>query len=239
MAIFDWLKGHKKEASPAVPKVGEQPNVQNIENRPTEEEQFKSPALLARWVNRHILEGMPLEGNYSLLPDEESRKALNITYEQRERYIREIPVLRVAGVSLFIWQHYDDAFWLAFSQSLYPLLVKYLNSDSYSTTAGEIAEAVEGYVDAVVEKDDKKMSLQYLHRVYDDSDHFFKLMLGGVSSLAVDWFVTSYEIFRNAHCQVTQGMSYDSFKVITEAMDKVKKNSETTSETNRTPDSAG
>src|SRR5450759_5333791 len=107
MAIFDWLKGHKKEASPAVPKVGEQPNVQNIENHPTDKEQFKSPVLLASWVNRYLLEGMPLEDNYSLLPDEESRKALNITYEQRERYIREIPVLRVAGVSLFIRQHYD------------------------------------------------------------------------------------------------------------------------------------
>ncbi len=172
---------------------------------------------------------MPLEGNYALLPDEESRKSLNITYEQRERYIREIPVLRIAGISLFIKQHYDDAFWLTFSQSLYPLLVKYLNSDSYSTTAGEVAGAVECYVDATVEKDDKQMSLQYLHRVYDDSDHFYKLMLGGVSSLAVDWLVESYEIFRNAHCQVTQGMSYDSFKIITETMEKVEKNSESTS----------
>lgn len=227
MSIFGWFKGDKKEHSPA-PKVQEQPNEPN---RQTEQEQFKSPVLLASWVDCHILEGMPLDDNYALLPDEESRKALNITYEQRERYIREIPVLRVAGVSLFIKQHYDDTFWLTFSQSLYPLMVKYLNSSSYSTTVHEIAEAVEGYVDAAGEKDDKKMSLQYLHRVYDDSDHFFKLMLGGVSSLAVDWLADSYEIFRNAHCQVTQGMSYDSFKVITDAMKRAEKNLESTSKT--------
>lgn len=226
MAIFSWMKGEKKKPPPAALNIQEQHNSQS---HSTEQEQFKSPALLASWVNRHILEGMPLEGNYALLPDEESRKALNITYEQRERYIREISVLRIAGISLFIKQHYDDAFWLTFSQSLYPLLVKYLNSDSYSTTAGEVAGAVECYVDATVEKDDKQMSLQYLHRVYDDSDHFYKLMLGGVSSLAVDWLVESYEIFRNAHCQVTQGMSYDSFKIITETMEKIEKNSESTS----------
>lgn len=210
--------------------------MQNAENPPTDEEQFKSPELLAAWVNRYVLEGVPLERNYALLPDKELRKALNITFEQRERYIREIPVLRVAGISLFIHQHYEDAFWLKFSQALYPLLVKYLNSDSYCTTSVEIAKAVEGYVDAAIEKDDKKMSLQYLQRVYDDSDHSFKLMLGGVSALAIDWLSTAYDLFRNAHCQAIQGMSYASFKAIADAMEKVQSSSEVIDEANRTPD---
>jgi hypothetical protein len=225
MTIFGWLKFRKRGAlAPTGPNV-ETPDKQAFEAPPTEAQQFKSPVLLAAWVSRSILEGMPLEDNYSLLPDEESRKALNITFEQRERYIREIPVLRVAGVSLFVRRHYDDAFWLAFSQSLYPLLATYLRSDSYSTTALEVAEAVEGYVDAVVEEDDKKLSLQYLHRVYDDSDHFSKLLLGGVSSLASEWLFNAYDAFREAHCQITKGMSYKSIKAITEAIERVKQES--------------
>jgi hypothetical protein len=221
MALFDWLKAGKKEPPPPVSNVRDSTSAQTDAREPTEKELFQSPALLAGWVNRHILEGMPLANNYALLPDEESRKSLNITFEQRERYIREIPVLRMAGISLFIKQHYDDVFWLTFSQSLYPLLARYLNSETYHTTAAELAEAIEGYVTACLETDDKKLSLQYLHRVYDDSEHFYKLMLGGVSSLALDWLTTSYEIFRDAHCQVTQGMSYKSFKLITDAMEKV------------------
>lgn len=191
------------------------------ESRPAEKgEEFRSPSLLASWVNQYLLEALPLEGNYSLLPNEESRREFNITYEQRERYIREIPILRVAGLCLFVRQHYDDAFYVAFSAYLYPHLVKYLSSDSYAINIGQIAEAVEAYIDAASKGDNKKISLQYMRRVYDDSDHFVKLTVAGVGALAIDWFATGYEVFRDAYYKVTQGMSYESVRLITEAMHK-------------------
>lgn len=204
MGVFGWLKSGKKVSLPTIPNEGKV-KLGEIDIASSDREQFQSPETLARWVSRLFLEERPLSDNYRSLPNEESRNSINMTYEQRERYIREIPVLQVAGISLFIKQHHDDLFWLSFSQTIYPVLVKYLNSDSYETTVGEIAQVIENYVNASKEKDELKVSSQYMHRVYDDSDHFVTLTLSGIGFLAVTWLMDSYEIFREAHYQVTQG----------------------------------
>jgi hypothetical protein len=203
MGMFEWLRKHKEGASSAILREEKQPLAKNVENVSTDKEQFQSPTLLAAWVTHWLLEKMPLEDNYKALPDEESRKSLNITYEQRERYVREIVVLRIAGISLFVKKHNDDIFWLAFSQSIYPLLAKYLNSDSYSTTSSVIADAVESYVKASEQSDEEKIAALYMRRVYDDSDHFLKLKMAGVGYLAVQWLMDSYEVFQDTYRQVT------------------------------------
>jgi hypothetical protein len=97
MGFFTRLFGGK--AIPDDRKV-EPSSVNQAE--PSEKDSFQSPILLAEWVNRWWLQQIPLEDNYASLPGEEQRKSYNITYEQRERYVREITVLRLAGVSLFI-----------------------------------------------------------------------------------------------------------------------------------------
>lgn len=183
---------------------------------------FYSPSLLAEWVNKHFLEQLPLESNYELLPDDESRKNLNITFEQRERYIRELPITRIAGISLFIKEHYNDEFWLKFSSAIYKNLYQHLYREEYENEQiASLANAVEKYVAYAEKGDDKEASMFYLHRVYDDSDNFLKLLTGGVGYLSIEWQMETYEIFRDAYCQVTQGISYESYKLIKEALEKV------------------
>jgi hypothetical protein len=217
MSIFSWFKRKplKAETPSNIGSDGDN-------NEPSEKEIFQSPELLAKWVNKYFLDAFPLEDNYQHLPDEESRKDLNITYEQRERYIREIPTLRIAGVSLFVKQYYDDEFWLQFSRAIYPFLCRHLHDKDYtSEKLSTLANAIEEYVSCAEDGDEKETSLHYMHRVYDDSDNFVKLLTGGVGYLSVQWLMDAYEIFRDAYFTVTQGMSYESYKTILEAMEKV------------------
>ena len=166
MNIFSWLtKKPSKAEAPSIRGGG------SDNNEPTEKEIFQSPELLAKWTNKYFLEAFPLEGNYEHLPDDESRKDLNITHEQRERYIREIPALRIAGVSLLAKQYYEDEFWLKFSRAIYHFLYRHLY--------------IEKYVSCAEDGDEKETSLHHMHRVYDDSDNFVKLLAGGLGYLSV------------------------------------------------------
>ena len=218
MGFINWLrgKGQSPQSSTPVPAAP-----QHQPPNPSEKEIFQSPSLLADWVNRFILQPHPLEDDYKLLPDDQTRKNLNITVEQRERCAREYMVLRVAGVSAFIKQHYSDSFWLTFSNRIIPHLCHHLYGANGGGHALEVAKALEEYVDATTSKDVDRCSKAYMSRVYDDSDNFYKLTLGGIGFISVDFIADSYGIFRDAHCQVTQGMSYNSLKAITDALEKV------------------
>ena len=202
-----------------VPSIDE---ITHQNNEVSEKDIFKSPSLLAEWVNKYFLEELPLEKNYDSLPSEESRKNLNITYEQRERYIREIPILRIAGISLFVKRFYDDEFWLKFSSAIYKYLYHHLYRDEYpNEQLISLANAIEKYVIYSESGDEKETSMHYMHRVYDDSDNFLKLLSGGVGYLSVGWLMDSYEIFRDAYFKVTQGVSYESYKLILESIEQV------------------
>ena len=61
----------------------------------------------------------------------------------------------------------------------------------------------------------------YLKRIYDDSDHYLRMKAAGIGFISCDHIASHYEVFRDAHCRVTQGMSYDSFKAINNALEKV------------------
>jgi hypothetical protein len=188
---------------------------------PSEKEVFQSPSLLADWVNRFILQGKPLEDDYKLLPDDETRKNLNITIEQRERCVSEYSLLRIAGVSTFVKQHYPDDFWLAFSKRVVPHLCRHM----YGSGGGrelEVAKALEEYVDATASKDVDRCSDAYLLRVYEDSDNFFQLKLAGVGFISAKFIVSTFEVFRDAYCRVTKGFSYESLKAVTIAIEKIK-----------------
>lgn len=218
MGFMTWLRGKRQSQGSSTPApVAPQYQSPN----PSEKEIFQSPSLLADWVNRFILLPHPLEDDYKLLPDDQTRKDLNITVEQRERCAREYMVLRIAGVSAFVKQHYPDDFWLTFSNRIVPHLCQHLYGANGGGNALEVAKALEEYVDATTSKDVDRCSKAYMSRVYDDGDNFYKLTLGGIGFISVDFIADSYGIFRDAYCQVTQGMSYESLKEISDALAKV------------------
>lgn len=220
MGLMNWLKGkgQNPESTKASPPQTTEPQRQL---RPSEKEVFQSPSLLADWVNRFILQAHPLQDDYTLLPDDQTRKNLNITIEQRERCVREYSLLRIVGGSAFVKQHYPDDFWLAFSNRVVPHLCQHM----YGSGEGhelEVAKALEEYVDATASEDIDRCSKSYMSRVYDDSDNFYKLALGGIGYISTEFIMSTYEMFRDAYYQVTQGMSYKSLKAITDALEKVK-----------------
>ena len=133
-------------SAPSLDAAGDAPDDVSA---PTEREIFKTPQLLADWVQRFIISGRSLEDDYHLVPNAEARRNLEITAEQRDRCLREYTVLRVAGVSLFVRQHYADEFWLVFMESILPHVMQHLQSTGHSVNREETRSALEGYVDAV------------------------------------------------------------------------------------------
>jgi hypothetical protein len=221
MGLFDWLKG-KQSAQVNRPSTYEKEQNLCASSGYAEKEIFQSPSLLAEWVNDFILRPFPLEKDYELLPDNETRKNLKITIEQRERCVREYSVLRVVGVSSFVKQHYPDSFWLGFSSRIIPYLCHHIYGERGDDHYSEVAQAVESYVDGFVSEDRVDLCAEiYLARVYDDNDNFFKIRLGGVGFIGFDFIGTTYEAFRDAYFQVTQGMSYKSLKLIADALENI------------------
>jgi hypothetical protein len=217
---MDWLKGGR-----VVPKVTEVSTPHPAEPQPqsisSEKDVFQSPSLLAGWVSRFILQPRPLVDDYKLMPDDETRKNLNITIDQRERCVREYSLLRIAGVSAFVKQHYPDDFWLAFQSGILPHLCEHMYGAIDEGRALDVAKVLEEYVDATISKDVDRCSKAYMCRVYDDSDNFYKLTLGGIGYISTEFIAGSYEIFRDAYYQATQGMSYQSAMAINDALEKV------------------
>ena len=152
MGLFDWLKG-KQSAQANLPLTHAKEQNSVALDRRTDKEIFQSPSLLAEWVDNFIVKTFPLEEDYKLLPDDETRKNLNITIEQRERCVREYSVLRVAGVSSVIKQYYPDSFWLAFSSQITPYLCRHIYGARGYEHFSEVAQAVESYVDGFVSED--------------------------------------------------------------------------------------
>ena len=219
MNLFGWLKKDRADERSTTQMIAP---AEAESTEPTEKEIFASPALLANWVNKWIVKGTSIEDDYSLLPDDETRKRLSITPAQRERCVREYSVLRVAGVACFVKQQYPDSFWLAFLNRVSELLVEHINGDRVDLKYQEIAEAIEQYVDGWNSNDVDLCANTYLKRVYDDNDRFVTIKLGGLGFMACDFIASTYEVFRDAYCKVTQGMSFESVKAINEALEKVK-----------------
>lgn len=221
MGLFDWItRKQSTQVNRPLAYAQEQNSVSSGEH--TEKEIFQSPPLLAEWVDTFMLKPFPLEKDYELLPDDEVRKNLNITIEQRERCVREYSVLRVAGVSCFIKQNYPDSFWLAFSSQVTPYLCRHIYGVRGEERFSEVAQAVESYVDDFASAERVDLCAQsYLARVYDDSDNFLKIKLGGIGFIGFDFIAHTYEIFRDAYCKVTQGMSYESVKLIAETLETI------------------
>jgi hypothetical protein len=222
MGLLEWLglrpsrQIEKGQTSPRddtrAPKTSE----------PAEQEIFKSPALLAGWVEKFILSSRPIESDFGLLPDDAARQDLNVTVAQRERCLREYSVLRMAGVATLVKQQYSDAFYLAFCRSLMPHLFAHIYGPSSAANPDDDAQAIDTYVALTISQDVDGCAALYLKRVYDDSDHFSRIKFAGIGFISVHMINDAHEVFRDAHCQVTQGMSYKSYKLISDAIEKVK-----------------
>jgi hypothetical protein len=159
-----------------------------------------------------------------MAPDEDARENLNITYVQVERLAREEGMLRAVGASFLVKQYYDDSFYLKYFSLIYKAVAIHMYSDPTSDEISDTRNALESYVNFLANPEDedlKEFQKQYLRRIYDDNDNFYKLMLGGIGSLAINSSLSTFEVMRDAYYKVTQGMPYESAKLIAKAMEKL------------------
>lgn len=218
MGFINRLFGKKEEIASPVSESTE------AISKPSEKEIFLSPSKLAEWVNTYVVRASSVEDDFDMAPDEEARNNLNITYEQVERLAREEGLLRAVGAGFLVKQYYDDSFYLKFIASLYKPVAKHMYSEPTLEQINDTREAIDVYINSIADPNDDEMrefSKQYLHRIYDDNDNFYKLMLGGIGGLAIQSSLNAFEAMRDAYFKVTQGMSYESTKLILEAMEKV------------------
>ncbi|MBW8832063.1 MAG: hypothetical protein JF606_22135 [Burkholderiales bacterium] len=219
MALFNLFK--RREATPQQPKSAD-----TTVAKPTPADEasakvvFQRPDLLADWVEKHFLDGVPIERDYGLLPNADARQSLEITPEQRDRCLGEYSVLRAAGVSLFVSQNYDDNFWLIFNDRLVQSLNKRLDEIQSKFNHAQTRRAVEDYVTAGRNAAPEEIATIYMRRIYDDNPNFIRMKVSGIGNIANDNLLSNYDIFRDAYCQVMHGLSYETLKALSAAAAK-------------------
>lgn len=193
MGLFDFLKPKRSAAM-----VGLPPSEPPL----TELDIFQDPHYLALWVNRYFLENYPLEKNYELVPDDETRESLGITLAQRERCAREYSVLRISGVSCFIKRAYDDVFWLTFSSDIAAPLTRQIFSSGWEERLEDTAEALDRYVSLMSNGNLSECSQFYMTRLYDDNSKFLRMKIAGIGDIAPSQIMDAYEIMQDAYTTV-------------------------------------
>jgi hypothetical protein len=189
---------------------------------------FDSPKLTADFLNEFAIAKNSLESDIELLPDAEARESFNITFEQRERCLREYSVVRVAGYCLFVKKQYDDKFYLQFFSHIVRHLCNHIYPNNADEHFEETANAVEEYVKLACSNTDDGVMLAraYMKRIYDDNENYLKMTLGGIGYIGANMIYEFHSIMRDQFCKAKQGMSYETYKVLIDAIEESKSKSE-------------
>lgn len=185
--MFGWLKKKSAVVSQAAPA----PPVQ--ERRQTMLDILNDRRQLADWVEEYMILGRPWEENFQLLPDEDAQRDLEITFEQKERVAKEYHVLRIAGVLMFVRQHYDDGNYEATLNDLAGRLARALGVER-----SDVGQALDNYVRHSLAGEANKVETLYMTRMYDDSPHYIRMKVSGIGTIAVNHIGSSFDIFRDA-----------------------------------------
>lgn len=223
MGLSSWIQALRPGSQSRAARVPDiAASAQPLGSGPTEREIFASPELLAAWVAQYVISGRPLDEDYSLLPDADARRDLEITPGQRDRCLQEYSVLRVAGVALFLKKHYSDEFFLQFLDRVQAPLVHHLGSTGLEVDRPGIRQGVETYVEAAANHDPDKCADLYLRRLYDDNPHFLRIKFAGIGYIGANQLISAFEVFREAYCKVTQGVSYATLASASAALEQVR-----------------
>ncbi len=203
-------------------------NVKNIAK--TEEKQesqsvaevFDSPILLANFFNEYAIAKISLEDDIDLLPNAEIRENFNITFEQRERCLREYSILRVSGYCLFVKMQYDDKFYLQFFSKIVHHLCNHIYLSKSEERYAETALAVEEYVRLASNNDDDSQGLAraYMRRIYDDNENYLKMSLGGIGYIGANMIYEFHALIRDQYCLAKHGMSHEKYKQLVDGLNK-------------------
>lgn len=187
--MFEWLK--KKPAPAGQPTPASEQAAQGCGQ--TMLDLLDDRRQLVDWVQEYMILGRPWEDNYELTPDEDAQRDLEITFQQKERLAKEFHVLRIAGVLIFLRQHYDDGQYEALLNDLAGRLAKAL-----ALERATVGQALSDYVRHSLAGEQNKVETLYMTRMYDDNPHYLRMKLSGIGTIAVNHIGSSFDIFRDA-----------------------------------------
>lgn len=213
MGLLDFLKSKNIRNTDEVESKQESHSVKEV---------FDSPILLADFFNEYAIAKNSLDDDIDLLPNAEIRESFNITFEQRERCLREYSILRVSGYCLFVKMQYDDKFYLQFFSKIVNHLCNHIYSDKTEKNYSETAEAIEQYVKLASNNDDDSQQLAraYMQRVYDDNENYLKMTVGGIGYIGANMVYEFHALIRDQYCLAKHGVSYDKYKELVDVLNK-------------------
>jgi hypothetical protein len=186
--MFKWLRNKNSALAKEPVTASSEP-----EGGHTMLDLLKDRRQLALWVEKYMILGSPWEENFQLLPDEDAQRELEITFAQKERLAKEYHLLRIAGVLIFVRQHYDDGSYEATLNDLAGRLAKGL-----ALERSDVGQALDDYVSYSLAGKTNNVETLYMTRMYDDSPHYLRLKVSGIGQIAVDHIGSSFDIFRDA-----------------------------------------
>lgn len=217
--MFKWLK-NIGALTTAVATVAEPPQVPQREL--SAKEIFSDSALFTDWVDEYLIRNMPWRNDFHVLPDEAAQRDLNITFEQRERLVKEHTVLRIVGVLVFVHNYYGDERYQSLLNAMSGRLVDVLELEG-ANAKYVLGQALDEYSRGALAEDSKALSILYMRRVYDDSDHYVRMLHAGIGETAAIELTSSYEVMRDQYFKTVVGHSYETHLLLEEALMKAEK----------------
>ena len=215
--MLRWLK-NIVASSTALAAVADSPQVPQRE--PSAKEIFADSALFTNWVEEYLIKAMPWRNAFHMLPDEAAQRDLSITFEQKERLVKEHTVLRIVGVLVFVHNFYGDERYQSLLNAISGRLVDALELED-ANARYVLGQALDEYSRGALAEDSKALSILYMRRVYDDSDHYIRMLHAGVGDTAVIELTGSYEAMRDQYFNTVVGHSYETHVLQEEALAKV------------------
>jgi hypothetical protein len=182
-------------------------------------ETFEDATLFTDWVDEYLIKSMPWRNDFHVLPDEAAQRDLNITFEQRERLVKEHSVLRIVGVLVLVHEKYGDERYQAMLNDIAGRLASALELEEPNARFA-LGQALDDYSRGTMAADSKAMSILYMRRVYDDSDHYLRMLHAGVGETAIIEISSSYEVIRDQYFNTVVGHSYETEVLLRDALAK-------------------
>lgn len=182
-------------------------------------EVFEDAAMFTDWVDEYLIKRMPWRNDFNMLPDESTQRNLNITFEQRERLVKEHSVLRIVGVLVLVHEKYGNERYQWMLNEMAGRLAGALEFDE-PNARGTLGQALDDYARSTMAGDSKTLSILYMRRVYDDSDHYVRMLHAGVGKTAVIEISGNYEVIRDQYFKGVVGHSYETDVLLKEAQAK-------------------
>lgn len=209
--MFNWLKNLGRGTAA--------PDEQTLApaRPPTMQQAFADAELFTEWVDEYLIRAMPWRSDFDVLPDEEIQRDLNITFLQRERLVKEHSVLRLVGVLVFVRERYGDGRYQAMLNDIAARLANALELEA-ADAKGTLGQALDDYSSGFAADDSKTLAVLYMRRVYEDSDHYLRILHAGVGQTAVIEISGSYEVIWGHYFEVVVGHRYETEVLLKDAI---------------------